>query len=222
MKTSLFFINHHIVCDSCDVAEQNLKIVISIRRLLNVRNSDMLQADGTYKSTWLGYPVPIVGTSDKNNVFHPACLAVCDSESSEDYEFIFRALSLSNVGWQPTTLLADGSEVITIGFERVFGKPVVRLYCFFHVLHNVEKYLKPLTKGGICDHIKIDLNALQSCSNEGKFKKASELFMAKWSKKKDQRIGNFLNLLFLCTVPGKMLQLVRRSSTWSSFNEEWS
>lgn len=44
-------------------------------------------------------------------------------------------------------LLGDGSEAITLGFERVFGKPVVRLYCYFHILHNAEKYLKPLTKG---------------------------------------------------------------------------
>ena len=89
-----FVVRYNIVCHSFDPNEQKLKIVISTRRLLNVvQNSEMLQADGTYKLVWQGYPVLIVGTSEKNNTFHPACLAICDSESADDYEFVFRALS---------------------------------------------------------------------------------------------------------------------------------
>ena len=83
-----------------------------------------------------------------------------------------------------------------MAFERVFGAPTVRLYCFFHVLHNLEKYLKLLTKGGICGQLKMDLNTLQISPNEIMFQKVSQLFMMKWREKKDDRIKKLLDHFF--------------------------
>ena len=63
--------------------------------------------------------------------------------------------------------------------------------CFYHVVHANEKYLKPLTKGGKCGHIK-DIQTLQHCDNEGTFAKASELFLKWWKKDKDPQVRTFI------------------------------
>ena len=81
--------------------------------------------------------------------------------------------------------MADGGEAITNTFVAVFGSPDVRLMRYFHILGNVEKYLKLLTKGGICGHIKVDIQVLQLCKDERTFLKASILFIQKWKQKKD-------------------------------------
>ena len=70
--------------------------------------------------------------------------------------------------WQPSLLLADGSEAITKGYSAVFGPPTTRLMCYFHVLHNIEKYLKPLPTE-VSKKIKADLTVLQSSQNESTF-----------------------------------------------------
>jgi len=43
-------------------------------------------------------------------------------------------------------LLADGNDADakTAAFKQEFGTPDIRLMCYFHMLHNCEKYLKPL------------------------------------------------------------------------------
>lgn len=139
----------------------------------------MVQADATYKSVWPGYSVLIVGTSDKNRVFHPFAVAVSKSESSEDLAFVFNAVRSFNLEWQPTILLADACEAITKGFEQVFGVPETRLMCFFHVLKNLEKFLKLLTKGGMCVKLKDDIHALQTAQDDVTFSKGCELFLKK-------------------------------------------
>ncbi len=83
-----FVIGKEITVDS-DVVH-HLRISLSTKRLLSlVRYADVLHADGTYKLNWNGYPVLLVGTSDKNRVFHPISISICYQEESEDYEFIF-------------------------------------------------------------------------------------------------------------------------------------
>ena len=90
--------------------------------------------------TYQGYPVLLVGTSDKNNVFHPFALAITKNEKTKDYEFIFRAVEMFSDDWKPRVLLADASEAITAAFQKVFGTPLVRIMCFLHMTQNVEKF----------------------------------------------------------------------------------
>jgi len=128
--------------------------------------TEVVQIDATYKVTWNGYPLMLVGTTDQDRAFHPFGVAVCKSEHTDDYEFIFDAFHRADLQWKPKVLLADASEAITASFRRVFGEPSVRGMCYFHVLHNIEKYLKILTKNGVCGHIKTDLAVLQMCENK--------------------------------------------------------
>ena len=143
-----FVLAHHVFAKSFNTDEQDLKVVLSTRRLLaNMKKTNLIQADGTFKITWQGYPVLIVGATDSNRLFHPFALAVSKSKSAADFGFLFKSLHTYDLEYQPTILMADGSDAITAGYEEVFGAPFRRLMCFFHVIKNVEQHLRGLTKG---------------------------------------------------------------------------
>ena len=142
-----FVLAYHVHAESFVVEEQDLKIVVTTKRLLSLaKKSRMVQTDGTFKLVWQGYPVILAGTSDANNVFHPFALAVLKGETDEDYAFVFKALLEWDSEWKPDMLLADGADAITSAFVKVLGDPLVRIMCYFHMLQNCEKYLKPLKK----------------------------------------------------------------------------
>ena len=162
-----FVLKYTVLAQSTDSDEQDIKIVISTPRLLQLmRKSPMVQTDATYKVIWQGYPSIVIGTTDKDQVFHPFALAVCNTETAEDFQFIFETLHDFDLEWQPSILLADGSDAITNGFCAVFPAPSVCLMCYFHVRHNCEKHLKRLTKGGLCGRLKYDIAHLQTCRSE--------------------------------------------------------
>lgn len=188
-----FVLNYVVDAKSFDVDDQDLKIVISTRRLLSLcKNSPLVQIDATYKLVWQGYPVIIAGTTDKNKVFHPFVLSVTKGESANDFEFVFRALHEAQLEWSPSFLLADGSDAITAGFIAVFGPPTIRIQCFFHVLKNIEPFLKSLSKED-CVSFKRDLTTLQSSQDADTFQKASQLFIKKWKTSRNPRVLDLLN-----------------------------
>ena len=100
------------------------------------------------------------GTTDKAQVFHPFVIAVCKGESSADFAFVFNAVRKFNGEWAPSVLLADACEAITGGFEDVFESPRIRLMCYFHVIKNIEKYMKASTEDE-SNHIRADIQILQ-------------------------------------------------------------
>ena len=73
--------------------------------------------DATYKLIWQGYPVLIVGVVDNNKSFHPIGLIVANSETSEDFEFVYSSLKKFDPSFQANFLVADGADAITNGFE---------------------------------------------------------------------------------------------------------
>ena len=91
-------------------------------------------------------------------------------------------------------LLADGSDAITNGYERVFGKPQKRIMCWAHVVRNVDKHLKSIAVKDKLS-IKTDISALQLALNSNIFNAAYELFQDKW-KSKNSAIGK---LFYTCT-----------------------
>ena len=64
------------------------KILIKLAEI----NKTYLCTEATYKLIWQGFPVPIVGTTDKAKKFLPFWLAVCMKEESADFAFIFSSL----------------------------------------------------------------------------------------------------------------------------------
>jgi len=62
-----FLLAYHVCADTPAFDEQDLKVVMSTKRLLEMaKKSRMIQTDSTYKMTWQGYPVILIGTTDKN------------------------------------------------------------------------------------------------------------------------------------------------------------
>lgn len=156
----VFVVDFQVRADSYDVNEQQVRVVLSTRRLLSFcKESRMVQCDATYKLLWNGFPVLIAGTTDCSRVFHPFVLSVTTGETAQDFEFIFRAIRKFHTDWTPTVLLADGADAITKGFTSVFGEPLVRLMCYFHVTENAEKYLKPL-RDSTANQLKEDIRTL--------------------------------------------------------------
>ncbi|KAK7601962.1 hypothetical protein V9T40_009403 [Parthenolecanium corni] len=189
-----FVLDFHIHAESHDMNKQDLKIVISTPRLLSLATkSHMVQADATHKLTWQGYLFLLVGTSDANYVFHPLAVGITKGEEQDDFAFIFKALHAAVLEWKPSVLLADGSEAITNGFIAAFGAPQVRLMCYFHVIKNLEKYLRPLSQNGVSLQLKEDIYLLQTCPNKKTFMQATTLFLQKWREKTDQRILEFID-----------------------------
>jgi hypothetical protein len=68
-------------------------VFFTTKRLLSLAiKTKHLCADTTYKLIQHGYPLLIVGTTDKAKVFHPFGIAMCANEKEEAYTFIFKAL----------------------------------------------------------------------------------------------------------------------------------
>ncbi|KAB0790703.1 hypothetical protein PPYR_14849, partial [Photinus pyralis] len=198
--------------DDADFLKQDLKIVLSTKRLLKLLGEvDKVQADATYKLVWQGYPVLIVGTSDICRKFHPLAVAVCFGEAEADFAFIFQAMKQSYMNihqmiWKPNVLLADASVAITNGFKSVFGTPARRLQCFFHVLKNVDSVIRGITEK---TEIGRDLHALQLCIDDEVFIIAENLFLKKWESKNvtnHQAIKDFINYF---------------KKTWLGINRFW-
>lgn len=119
------------------------RIYYSTKRLLGTAAlSNVIHADGTYKLIVQGYPVLVVGASDYAKHFHLSGLAICSSESTADYEFLFRSLKMgvelvTSNAFNPKIIIADAAPAITNGFNNVFGADgTVRINCYAHLLKS--------------------------------------------------------------------------------------
>lgn len=67
----------------CEEAGDRFRLYLTTRRLIEFSSQFkvIIQADGTYKLTYIGNPILIVGSSDHNRVFHPIGLAICSREA---------------------------------------------------------------------------------------------------------------------------------------------
>ena len=70
-----------------------------------------------------GFPLLLVGVTDKKNEFHPVGIALCKTETEENFAFIFESLKLGvekacpGTECTPDVLIADSAGAITNGFR---------------------------------------------------------------------------------------------------------
>ena len=108
-----FVANYYIEDD--DDADPLFRLFVTTKNLMkNCLNSNHICANATYKLIWQGYPVLMVGTTDKQCAFHPFGFALCINEQTNDFEFIFKSVQLTveklyNINYCPIILVADGS-----------------------------------------------------------------------------------------------------------------
>ena len=122
----------------------------------------------TYKLVWQGYPVFMVGSTDRQRAFHPFGLAICMGETGADFEFLFKVLvdsakKVFNFDLKPNIILSDASPAIPLGFTQVFGENYAfkRVMCWVHMKRNVNILLSESRNIQFKDAITLDIRSLQ-------------------------------------------------------------
>lgn len=173
-------------------------IFYSTKRLLRITaQSKRVHADGTYKMTIQGFPVLVVGVSDLAKHFHLSGLAICYGETANDYKVLFQSLEIGiglicHQKFGPEYLIGDFSQAITIGSEDTFGSLFTRVYCFAHLMMNVDKrkYRSSDNKA----NIKNDIRKLRFSYNKRIFDIGCNLFLEKWKTLEPEFEMNFRNV----------------------------
>lgn len=118
--------------DVTDPSNAKFCIVFSTIRLSEQLVSDVVHSDCTYKCTWNGYPVTMMGFSDKNRTFHPVILAVSTNETHVEFRFILRTWVNVNPDLDFKYLMADSSEAVYNAALTIWPN-ITRLMCYAHV-----------------------------------------------------------------------------------------
>lgn len=170
---------------SFDYERKDFKVFWTTNRLLSFINiSNSINIDSTFKLNYNGFPVIVVGTTDKNCAFHPFGLSLVTNETWESYFFIFSSLVKFCNTFSPKVLIADSDQSITKGFEECFGSnEYIRVHCWFHTMKAIRDKLKSLPKE-IGFEIEDDLNIIQLSTCAEEFYNAIHCFVKKWENQK--------------------------------------
>ena len=164
-------------------------IFFTTKRLLSLaKKTSHICADTTWKLIQHGYPLLVVGTTDKAKVFHPFGIAMCANEKEEAYTFIFKALydsiyDIYNYEYEPTTLIGDAADAITNGFKEVFDNLIKRVMCWFHMVKAFEEHATFISiPSPLKENVKQDICSLQLSESDEIFESSFQLFKEKWLK----------------------------------------
>lgn len=166
--------------------DESFAFVISTPRLLkNTAEQKNLSADGTYKITWQGFPLIVVGTLDRAKHFHVSAIVVTSNERESEYKFVFGAIKMgvereSKKVFKPHILLSDHAGAIRNGFFAIFG-PSQNVICAIHLFRKLRE------KSGFSSkenkqQIKNDIFVLHSAPDADTFDHAVLLFLEKWQE----------------------------------------
>lgn len=171
--------------------------IFSTKRLLrNACNSNILQADGTYKLMWQGYPLLVFGTNDKAKAFHIIAVAIASNENTSAYEFCFNAIKncVLKIFHRDITfniLMSDAALAIKKAFSAVFPDSI-QTVCWFHVRKSIQQKIKSTAStASYQESILCDIDKLHLCQNGDVFAVASTMFVAKWNEKLPEFIKYF-------------------------------
>jgi hypothetical protein len=173
-----------VLAKQFDFDAQTFRIAISSKTLLELSTKrNHLHADATYKVNWNGFPLIVIGTTDRHRKFHAVLICISSNETSVDYAFAFGSLKdgvevYCDSSLQVTTIVSDAAGAISKGAKEVFGDQTVIIMCWFHVLKAARKKM-PIEH---CAAIVYDLKVLQLAPSVKIFDQASSLFVEKWSE----------------------------------------
>ncbi|OXA54574.1 hypothetical protein Fcan01_11709 [Folsomia candida] len=178
--------------------EENQKwfgVFLSTKRLLDIAlQTQVIHCDATYKLSWEGFPVLVIGVSDKDRHFHPLGISVTASETTRDFEFLFRSM-VTSVGhnYSPKILIADAAEAITNAFKTVFGDDFIRVFCWFHLCKNIDSHKSLVKDKNLWAGIKKNMSQLQLAKSVEEFNVAQTLFCQKYKESAKDFIEYFKN-----------------------------
>lgn len=173
--------------------------------------------------TWQGFPVLVVGTTDRNKSFHPIGIAVCENEKTDDFSFMFKAIQigLEKIQQQqltPKALVADASKAIKNGFQKIFIDNYADITCWFHMKKAIKDHITIITDEDLAAELEDDINALHLANSTELFKTAVNLFKKKYKSKqeKNKQLDEFLayfDKYWLAQFPGWYLGISEDAPT---------
>ncbi|CAF1379374.1 unnamed protein product [Adineta ricciae] len=89
-------------------------------------------------------------------------------------------------------VLSDGSDAIRNGFQSVFGEKLM-VMCWAHMRRKVVKKVESMVDKMDKEDLLQDIDMLQVAQSDKIFRKASGLFVKKWSRKQPEFIQYFEN-----------------------------
>ena len=175
-----------------DEISATIRLFFTTKRLLSLTsNTKHIATDATYKLVWQGYPVLMIGTTDRGCHYHPFGLAVCTKEEDSDFNFVFSTLKSVVPDFAPTEIIADASGAITNGFTQVYGGPNRRIMCWIHMQRNIKKYLIGIPSK-LQTKIISDIHHIQHSVSSQVFEASNLLFYDKWMDR-SPAINTFIN-----------------------------
>lgn len=183
-RDDAFVLSHEIVDSK---VKQGFRFCMTTPLLLEeLSKVDLICIDATYKLNWMGFPLIILGTVDRQKRFHPMIYACSSHEATEDYEFVFSSVKNGVASyypkdlWAPKKLIADGADQIRNAFYNVFGNDAnIDIMCFAHVIRNIRK--RPFSSKSSKALIIDDIRKMQLAPNRNIFDMMANLFIDKWT-----------------------------------------
>jgi hypothetical protein len=150
----------------------------------------IIHADATYKLVWQGFPVFVIGSTDKDKKFHPFCLGVATSEEKDDFKMLFDALktnisSVFSCSLQPDVLVCDASKAIQNAFVEIFGAEVTVRMCWAHAKRKIQARVEQVTRKEVQKQLLDDVDSLQAATDPEIFSLAAKAFLLKWHSETD-------------------------------------
>uniref|UniRef100_A0A914Q532 SWIM-type domain-containing protein n=1 Tax=Panagrolaimus davidi TaxID=227884 RepID=A0A914Q532_9BILA len=141
-----------------------------------------LQADVTFKITWMGFPLMVTGFSDVNRKFHITSISIISSENSATYKEVFSKIKHFKQDFEyiPEYLMGDGAASFTKAMLEIFGDKN-RLMCYFHVLEQIKPKIKSFPQSHQSIILR-DIHLLKRAFSPAEFTAASKLMIESWQK----------------------------------------
>lgn len=187
------FVLSHI----CSNVEEDkwFRFVISTPHLLDkFKDVEKVCIDSTYKLTWHGFPLTILGTVDRSKKFHPIAYACTTHEKTEDYHFVFESVKIAiekyfGAHFQPKILISDAADAIRNAFYKAFKSAEIDVMCFAHVLRNINK--RKFVSLNNKQLINGDIKKMQLAPDKATFKMMADLFCDKWISVETEFVNYF-------------------------------
>lgn len=163
-------------------------IVFSTQRLLrNLLNASVIQADGTYKLTWQGSPLLIVGVNDVDQHFNLVAMTLSTKENKRAYSLTFSAIVAkanelygADITNTITKLIGDAAPQLKLAFSEIFPNGILR-NCWYHVKAGVKKNSKFTNETNRALALR-DLSDVHRAPSQKFFDKSIILLKQKWAK----------------------------------------
>ncbi|CAH0603513.1 unnamed protein product [Chrysodeixis includens] len=168
------------------------RMVLSTKHLLSCAGSvTIIHASATYRLSWQGYPVIVVGTSDKDKRFHPFCLFVTSNEyeTKEDYRLIFaglrqKILFFFRQRFKPKYLVNDASDSIQRAFQETFITVRMRI-CWGYARDEIKHRARSEMDESTQKEMFADLEMIHTITGKAAFNAAIYFFKQKYHEYTD-------------------------------------